>query len=133
MSPTTVRSSRSAATPGAVWFLGYLLAAAMISFGLLAAFTPLVLLAVVGAVLLVILVIRRHTGPDLWGLLSGLSAVPLWLAWTNRGGPTYDCARGSEDNCPDLTSPWPWVAAGLVLLAAGVVAYLLRRRSVSSQ
>lgn len=114
-----------------VWFVGYVLAAAMISFGLLATFTSLVLLAVAGAALLVILVVRRHTGADLWGLVSGLSAVPLWLAWTNRGGPTHDCAQGSGDNCPDLSSPWPWVAAGLVLLVGGVVGYLIRRRSAA--
>jgi hypothetical protein len=125
---TTVRPPRTPALPGAAGFIGYLLASAMISFGLLAVFTPFVLFALLGLALATVLLVRRHTGADLFGLISGLSAVPLWLAWSNRGGPTYDCARGSGDNCPDLSSPWPWVAAGVALLAAGIAAYAFARR-----
>jgi hypothetical protein len=114
-------------------YVGYLLAAALISVGALATFTPLILLAVPGLAVGTVLLVRRHTGADLFGLVSGLCAVPFWLAWTNVGGPTDDCASGSGDSCPDLSSPWPYAAVGAVLLVAGLIGYLLtgRRRAAT--
>lgn len=125
---TATTNPRTAGRQGPVGFVGYLLVAATVSFGLLAAFTPFVLLAPIGVGLAVLLVRRHQTGAQLYGLVSGLSVVPLYLAWTNRRGPTSDCARGNEDHCPDLSSPWPWLTVGLLLLLAGVVTYLLLRR-----
>jgi hypothetical protein len=129
----TVHPPTSGTRSSGAGFVGYLLTAALVSFGALAVFTPLILLAVPGLALGTVLLVRRHTGADLLGLVSGLCAVPFWLAWTNRGGPTYDCAGGSGDTCPDLSSPWPYAAVGVVLLVAGLIGYVLlgRRRAAT--
>ena len=127
----TAHSTTSGTRSSVAGFVGYLLTAGLVSFGALAVFSPLMLLVVPGLAIGTVLLVRRHTGADLFGLVSGLCAVPFWLAWTNRGGPTDDCASGSGDTCPDLSSPWPYVAVGAALLAAGLICYLLisRRRA----
>lgn len=130
---TTDGNATAVTRSSAAGYVGYLLTGALLSFGALAVFTPLILLALPGLAIGTVLLVRRHTGADLFGLVSGLSVVPIWLAWTNRGGPTNDCASGSGDGCPDLAGPWPYVAVGVVLLVAGLIGSLLlnRRRAAS--
>ncbi len=95
-----------------------------------------VLLAVL-AVALVVVAARDGTRPAPGHLaflaLSGLGVLPLVVAWLNRDGPGEVCrslgATGQE--CTEEWSPWPWLAVGVTLVAAGVVLTVLavRRRS----
>jgi hypothetical protein len=61
----------------------------------------------------------RNQGPT--AFLAGLAAIPLWMAWLNRGGPGDVCTRtAGGESCLEAWSPWPFVAVGVVLLAAGI-------------
>jgi hypothetical protein len=65
-----------------------------------------------------------------FGLLSGAGAISLWVAWVQRKGPGtvyWHTATASGSN--QYLDPRPWLAAGLVLVLAGVAAQLWRNRS----
>jgi hypothetical protein len=64
-----------------------------------------------------------------FGLLSGAGAIALWVAWVQRKGPGIvywhtATASGSDQ----YLDPRPWLAAGLVLVLAGVAAQAWRGR-----
>ncbi|WP_329128994.1 hypothetical protein OG552_01945 [Streptomyces sp. NBC_01476] len=82
--------------------------------------------AVVGGLIL------WRTGPALaWpGLLSGAGVLPLYVAFLNRSGPGTVCtSTHGGQSCTDEYTPWPLLAAGLLLLLGGVLLHrqLLRR------
>ncbi len=61
------------------------------------------------------------------GMLSGLGSVPLYLAYLNRGGPGTVChAISGGQKCAQMWSPWPFLAAALLLVGAGAALYLWR-------
>jgi hypothetical protein len=65
------------------------------------------------------------------GVISGLGLVPLFVAYLNRGGPGDVCTTSATggQSCTTEWSPWPWLGAGLALVALGAVAFgLLRAR-----
>ena len=63
------------------------------------------------------------------GLLSGLGLVPLFVAYLNRGGPGTVCvSTATSQSCTQEWSPWPWAGAGLALVTAGFVIFLMLRR-----
>ena len=77
----------------------------------------------------VLLASRRGSQVGLPGALSGPALPLLWIGYLNRGGPGSVCtttAQGSE--CTDEWSPWPFLGAGALLLAAGLVLFLVVRR-----
>jgi hypothetical protein len=59
-------------------------------------------------------------------VLAGASFAPLLIAWLNRDGPGTVCTAlpGNGVECIDEWSPWPFVAAALVLVCAGILASL---------
>jgi hypothetical protein len=68
------------------------------------------------------------------GVISGLGLVPLFVAYLNRGGPGDVCTTSASggQSCTTEWSPWPWLGAGLALVALGAVAFgLLRARLIS--
>jgi hypothetical protein len=70
---------------------------------------------------------RRFLAP---GLLAGAGLMPLYVGYLNRGGPGMVCTTTrTGGSCVQEWSPWPWVAAGLCLVAAGVAVGVLSRRS----
>ena len=67
-------------------------------------------------------------GWGMGGLLSGAALPLLYVAWLNRDGPGEVCtSTATTRTCGDESSPWPLVAAAVVLIIAGVVV-LTRRR-----
>jgi hypothetical protein len=66
------------------------------------------------------------------GALSGAGAIPLYVSWLNRDGPGFICTPlgDSGESCVDELSPWPWLAAGVVCVAAGVILFSRLRRNV---
>ncbi|HSR84164.1 MAG TPA: hypothetical protein VLM11_08290 [Streptosporangiaceae bacterium] len=85
-----------------------------------------VLLATAGlAVVLVRRADRRLAGP---GLLMGAGLMPLYIAYLNRGGPGTVCTTTrTGGSCAQEWSPWPWVAAGVCLVGAGIALGVFRR------
>jgi hypothetical protein len=104
-----------------VWaFLG-----AAAAFGFLA----LGVLAAIPVALAVWLLTRRaELRRSAFGVLSGIGAILLFVAYVQRRGPGTVCwqtATGS--GCDEYLNPWPWLIAGVVLVAAGLIAHARRR------
>ncbi len=84
------------------------------------------LLAALVAVLVVVAVrggVRRPRAELAFLALSGAGVLPLVVAWLNRDGPGDVCRAIGDagQECTEEWSPWPWLAAGVALVAAGVV------------
>ncbi|WP_019136157.1 hypothetical protein [Cellulomonas massiliensis] len=75
----------------------------------------------VGVLLVVVLLVARRF-PESPAVLVGAGALPLYVAWLNRTGPGRVCSTtATTESCFDATSPWPWVAVGLVLVVGGAL------------
>ncbi|MFC8732203.1 hypothetical protein ACFT5B_07080 [Luteimicrobium sp. NPDC057192] len=92
------------------------------------------LLAALVAVLVVVAArggARRPRAELAFLALSGAGVVPLVVAWLNRDGPGDVCTAWSDGQCAAGTeewSPWPWLAAGVLLVAAGTVLTVVTTR-----
>ncbi len=64
------------------------------------------------------------------GLVVGVAAAPLFLAWLNREGPGEVCrVYGSTTECAQRWSPWPFLLVALALVAAGLILARIELRS----
>jgi hypothetical protein len=123
-----VRVARPGTSVGA--FLGWVLLGAGIGLGfgavLLVGLVAAVLLLVIGAVV----VARQGLRPAQLGVVSGLGALPLTIAWLNRHGPGQYCTGGvtGASECVAQWSPWPFALVGVALVVVGVVTFLRTRR-----
>ena len=74
------------------------------------------------------LLTRKRLRRGAYGLLVGIGAPLLVVAYLNRDGPgtvchSLDGGRGTQ--CDDLYDPRKWAAAGLAFIAAGLIAHAL--------
>jgi hypothetical protein len=112
-------------------FLGWAVVGACVSVGALTPFTigPFVLVAAAAGA--AVLVWRRGLNVSCAGLLSGVGLVPLYVAHLNRDGAGQVCTTtGTGQQCVSEWSPWPWLAAGVLLVVAGVAVFLTLRRTM---
>ena len=116
---------------GVAAFLGWVLLGAGIGAGLGLGipgglFVALALVLVGG-----LLVVRQGVRPAQVGVVTGLAALPLALAWLNRQGPGTVCAEGvtGASACVVQSNPWPYVLVGVALVAVGVVMFRRLRRA----
>jgi hypothetical protein len=70
--------------------------------------------------------------PEIWrsafGLLSGVGALLLGVAWVQRDGPGTTCWRtGTAAGCDQHLNPLPWLALGIAFFVAGIVGQVLKR------
>jgi hypothetical protein len=80
----------------------------------------------------VALVLARRAGGRLAGpgLVLGAGLPLLYVGYLNRGGPGMVCtSTATGESCTQQMSPWPWVAAGLLLMGSGVAMSVLAHRS----
>lgn len=101
--------------------------------GSLAVLTPLTVgpfAAVVALGGAVLLIWRRGLGGSATGVLSGAGLIPLYIAYLNRHGPGQVCrsAGSTSTECTDAWNPWPFLAIGLLLIAAGAFLFVILRR-----
>jgi hypothetical protein len=88
--------------------------------------TSLGLLTVPASTLVAVFLLRRpRLRESAYGVLVGMGALPLFVAYDNREGPgtvchTFDHGRGTQ--CDGLSDPRKWLLAGLVLIVAGLIA-----------
>ena len=89
-------------------------------------------LPVAVAALIALLAWQRSRNHSAVGLLAGAGTLLFYVAYLNRGGPGTVCTTSAGSTaCMDEFSPWPWLGAGLLLVAAGTCVFLLLQRHAS--
>jgi hypothetical protein len=116
------------------WFAAWLIIGAGYALSLLGA-ASIGLFVLPLPVFATILLARRHASSGLPGLISGLGIPLLYVAYLNRAGPGTICTTitGGGQDCTDEWSPWPWLAAAVILLALGLAAFIARQRHLPRQ
>ena len=110
-------------------YAGWCVAGAGLSLGVLSLLTigPFVLLvtfALCGWMLW-----RQGFGAGMAGIVTGAAVPLLYVAWLNRDGPGQVCTRTAiSESCGDEWSPWPLLAAAVVLVVVGIVMFAVLRR-----
>jgi len=119
------------------WFGAWLPAGAAYAVGLVGIMSIGIFVlpvAIIGTVLL-----ARHPASvrGVPGLVPGLGLPLLYVAYLNRGygGPACQTSGSATPlqkvayQCTQALNPWPWLAAGLLLIAAGLVVFVVRSRA----
>ena len=93
--------------------IGGLFGFATISF-IVVAFLPAI-------ALLIVAITRKNLIPSGWGVLAGIGAVSLFVAYVQRKGPGTVCWQaGTASGCDEYLNPWPWLIVGLAMVAVAV-------------
>jgi hypothetical protein len=113
---------------GWIWFAGWAVVGAAYAFGLLGALSIGMFVLPCALLATWYLARRRQSMAGVAGVLAGVGAPLLVLAFLNRGGPGMVC---HDATCWQQSSPWPWLIAGVLFLLLGVAGQVLaahRRR-----
>jgi hypothetical protein len=84
--------------------------------------------------LVAVWLIARRDGANgaAWGIVSGMGALLLVVAWLNRSGPGDVCTEtATGGSCTEQASPWPWLIAGVALFTVGLSVFMYYRRRES--
>ena len=109
---------------GCAWFWTWALVGAAFALGAVS-LGPLLL---VPGTVVVVLLTRRRPIRGAFGLVSGVGALLLVVAYLQRQGPGTTCTRTATSiTCEQHLNPLPWLVVGLVCLAAGIVAHARQR------
>jgi hypothetical protein len=127
-----IQSPSAPTGPRWVWFAAWLIIGAGYALSLLGAASIGLFVLPLPVLATILLARRQHAKGGLPGLISGLGIPLLYVAYLNRAGPGTICTTipGGVD-CTDEWSPWPWLAAAVILLALGVAAFIARQRHLS--
>jgi len=111
------------------WFAAWLIIGAGYALGLLGAASIGLFVLPLAVAATIVAARRQHAGSGLPGLISGLGIPLVYVAYLNRAGPGTVCTTvsGGQD-CTDEWSPWPWLAAAVILLGLGLAAFIARQR-----
>ena len=121
--------------PRWAWFAAWLIIGAGYALSLLGAASIGLFVLPLPVLATILLARRQHAHSGLPGLISGLGIPLLYVAYLNRAGPGTICTTitGGGQDCTDEWSPWPWLAAGVILLVLGVAAFIARQRHLPRQ
>ena len=116
------------------WFAAWAVAGGLLFFSLLTGFSIGLFVLPFALLACWLLVVRARHWPEVLGGAAGVGLTCLGIAFANRGSspcPSSGAgsvsagdAAGSSFECGGL-DPLPWLLAGSVLVALGVVAYAL--------
>jgi hypothetical protein len=111
-------------------FLAWAATGACLGTGLLTALSIGPFLLVLAVIAAAVLIRRRPLGIATIGAVPGLGLISFAIAYLNRKGPGQVCtSTATAQSCITEWSPWPWLAAGIVLISAGLALFLALRRS----
>jgi hypothetical protein len=125
-----VQSPAALTGPRWAWFAAWLLTGVGYALSLLGAASIGLFVLPLPVLATILLARRQHAHGGLPGLISGLGIPLLYLAYLNRAGPGTICTTitGGGQDCTGESSPWPWLAAAVILLALGAAAFIARQR-----
>lgn len=110
------------------WFAAWCVVGGLYSLAFLGAFT-IGVFVLPFALVATILLSRHHGDVSAIGVVSGLGAPLLYVAYLNRSGPGTICTTTRDGHsCVDEWSPLPWAAVGLILIVGAVVLFAKLRR-----
>jgi len=120
--PTSPRVTRSQLP----WFLAW----AAVGVGFALGISALGVFALPVALLVTaLLVLRRHADRSAYGILVGIGLLALYVAYVQRRGPgTVYWHTATASGSDQYLDPRPWLVGGILLVAAGVVAFLWKER-----
>jgi hypothetical protein len=76
----------------------------------------------------VLLILFRHADRSAFGVLAGMGLLSLYVAYVQRKGPgTVYWHTATSSGSEQYLDPRPWLVAGILLVAAGVVGFVWRR------
>lgn len=112
------------------WFAGWVIIGAGWGLGLLAIATIGIFVLPIVLVATAALVTRPGAAAGLLGLVSGLGLPLLYVAYLNRDGPGRIChSTPTSQTCTEQSNPWLWLAAGLLLIATGILLFSAREHA----
>jgi len=80
-----------------------------------------------------VVVSRRSLRTSWLGALAGVGALLLFVAYMQRRGPGTVCWHSATaSGCDQYLNPWPWLIAGVLLVAVAVGAQLQLKRHRNS-
>lgn len=111
------------------WFAAWLIVGAGYALSLLGAASIGLFVLPLPVLATILLARRQNASSGLPGLISGLGIPLFYVAYVNRAGPGTICTAisGGQD-CSDEWSPWPWLAAAVILLGLGLAVFIARQR-----
>jgi hypothetical protein len=75
------------------------------------------------------LVVTHHSGRSAFGIPAGMGLLSLYVAYVQRQGPgTVYWHTATSSGSAQYLDPRPWLAAGVLLVAAGVGGFVWRPR-----
>jgi hypothetical protein len=103
------------------------------SLGLLSLLTVGAVILALTAIATIVLTRWRRAVGGASGLVVGAALPVFYVAYLNRDGPGTVCTSDARsESCMDEWSPWPFIAAGLLLVAVGSVMFVVLRRRWSA-
>jgi len=113
-------AERVAHTTGCGWFWAWALVG--VGFGL--GISAIGIFTVPLAVLAVIVMTRRRPIRGAFGLLTGVGAVLLFIAYLQRQGPGTTCWHtATAAGCDEHLNPIPWLVVGVLCFVGGLIGH----------